>query len=71
MIFQAARDPQYPQVCRLPSASAKAARRRLGESVSRQAAEQACSKWNEKERAASVFDVLSSGDLEMAHAGGY
>jgi hypothetical protein len=66
------RPPQYPQQCKLPSKTAKDQRRRLGESIAREAAEKACAHWkNEEEREGCIFDVMATGDLELAVAGGY
>ncbi|CAB9499056.1 expressed unknown protein [Seminavis robusta] len=39
--------------------------------ISRAAAEQACAHWNAQEKPMCVSDVMASGDLDMAKAGGY
>jgi hypothetical protein len=72
-LFQTARLPQHPQKCIMPSAKATSTlRRRLEESSMDQlaAAEKACAHWG-KGKDDCVFDVLATGDLEMAEAGEY
>lgn len=68
-LFEVARAPQYPEQCIFHSAAAEEIRtRRLGESKSRASAEEACAWWGaDSERC--VFDVLVSGDIELAEAG--
>jgi hypothetical protein len=69
-LFQAVRAPQHPQVCNLPSPTAEN-RRRLGESaVSELNAEKACAHWGE-DKDSCIYDVLATGDLEMAVIGAY
>jgi hypothetical protein len=72
-IFQTARLPQHPQGCTMPLPAAKPSRlrRRLSESsVTELAAEKACAHWGEG-KDDCVFDVLTTGDLEMAVVGAY
>jgi hypothetical protein len=73
-LFQTVRLPQHPQqVCTLPPpVTASQLRRRLSESssVSQLAAEKACEHWGEG-KDDCVFDVLTTGDLEMAVVGAY
>jgi hypothetical protein len=72
-LFQTARFPQYPQKCTLPSAKATSMlRRRLSESSVEElaAAKKACEHWGEG-KDDCVFDVLATGDLEMAMVGAY
>jgi hypothetical protein len=72
-LFQTTRLPQHPQKCIMPSAKATSTlRRRLEESSMDQlaAAEKACAHWG-KGMDDCVFDVLATGDLEMAEAGSY
>jgi hypothetical protein len=72
-LFQAVRLPQHPQVCTLPPPMrASQLRRRLSESssVDELAAEKACEHWGEG-KDDCVFDVLATGDLEMAMMGAY
>jgi hypothetical protein len=71
-LFQTARFPQYPQKCTLPSTMATSMlRRRLSESsVDELAAEKACAHWGDG-KDDCVFDVLATGDLEMAMVGAY
>ncbi|CAB9509932.1 expressed unknown protein [Seminavis robusta] len=68
MLFQSVRSPQYPEPCRLPDITKTG--RRLGMGIPQESAEKACAGWRaDKERC--IEDVLKSGDLEMAEAGGY
>jgi hypothetical protein len=73
-LFHTVRLPQHPQqVCRLPPPMvASQLRRRLSESssISQLAAEKACEHWGEG-KDDCVFDVLTTGDLEMAVVGAY
>jgi hypothetical protein len=73
-LFHTVRLPQHPQqVCTLPPPmQASQLRRRLSESssVDQLAAEKACAHWGEG-KDDCVFDVLTTGDLEMAVAGAY
>jgi hypothetical protein len=71
-LFQTVRLPQHPQKCTMPSSHATSMlRRRLSESsVDQLAAEKACAHWG-KGKNDCVFDVLATGDLEMAEAGEY
>jgi hypothetical protein len=73
-LFQTVRLPQHPQqVCTLPPPmQASQLRRRLSESssISQLAAEKACEHWGEG-KDDCVFDVLTTGDLEMAVVGAY
>lgn len=66
MLFQTARFPQYPARC-LMADPAQVARRRLAEtSISDAEAEEACAHLAKEDRADCVFDVMETGDLEMA-----
>lgn len=71
MLFVAERSPQAAkgEKCVLPHPSAE--QRRLAEvSIDREAAEEACShRVDDKHKDMCIFDVMASGDLEMAHAG--
>jgi hypothetical protein len=71
-LFQTLRLPQHPQTCKLPSPEAtKQIRRRLSEtSALAEAAEVACAQWGEAKESC-VYDVLATGDLDMAQAGSY
>jgi hypothetical protein len=71
--FQTLRLPQHPMECTMPTfKQASQLRRRLSEtsSVDELAAEKACAHWGEG-KDDCVFDVLTTGDLEMAMAGSY
>ena len=68
------RPPQYPQErCRLPepATTAEERRRLLAVQVSREDAEEACKDWNEKEKEGCIYDVLATGDKQIAEAGAY
>jgi hypothetical protein len=72
-LFQTARFPQHPQMCTLPppATESRGLRRRLSESsVEELAAEKACAHLGER-KDDCVFDVLATGDLDMATAGSY
>lgn len=68
-LFRSIREPQHPQKCRLPSKSQVAAtRRRLGEGLQREAAEEACAHLKGNAFSFCVHDVVVSGDLEIAQS---
>jgi hypothetical protein len=72
-LFHTMRFPQHPQVCTMPTPAQATSqlRRRLSESsVDELAAEKACEHWGEG-KDDCVFDVLTTGDLDMAVAGTY
>jgi hypothetical protein len=71
-LFQEDRLPQHPQTCTLPSPEATSQlRRRLSEtSALSKAAEIACEHWGEGKESC-VYDIMATGDLEMAQAGSY
>jgi hypothetical protein len=70
--FQRLRLPQHPMECTLPAPmQASQIRRRLPESsIDELKAEKACEHWGEGKEDC-VFDVLTTGDLEMAMVGAY
>jgi hypothetical protein len=71
--FQTLRLPRHPTGCKMPPPKqASQLRRRLLESspVKELAAEEACAHWGEG-KDNCVFDILTTGDLEMAVAGSY
>ena len=68
ILFNSIRAPQYPQQC-VPQ-SAKAVGRRLGESITEEEARVACSHW-EEHKELCIYDVMSTGDLELAQAGAF
>jgi hypothetical protein len=73
-LFQTVRFPQHPQKCTMPTLKTTGIlRRRLMEtsSVDELAAEKACEHWGEQGKDDCVFDVLTTGDIEMAVAGAY
>jgi hypothetical protein len=71
-LFQTVRLPQHPQKCSLPSTEATSVlHRRLAESTAEKlATEKACAHWGEG-KDDCVFDVMTTGDLEMAVVGAY
>jgi hypothetical protein len=71
-LFQAVRFPQHPKKCTMPTpkATSMLRRRLLDSSVDELAAEKACAHRGEG-KDDCVFDVLATGDLEMAVAGAY
>lgn len=72
MLFQSVEEPQYPQKCVLPDPALKDEReRRLGSSISREDAEIACAEWSEQTKENCIFDVMATGDLDMASVGAY
>jgi hypothetical protein len=71
--FQTLRLPQYPMECTKPTPMATSQlRRRLAETSAADvlAAEKACAHWGEG-KDDCVYDVMTTGDLEMADAGAY
>ncbi len=72
-LFQTLRFPQHPQVCTMPTpvqATSQLRRRLLESSVDELAAEKACEHWGEG-KDDCVFDVLTTGALDMAVLGAY
>jgi hypothetical protein len=71
-LFQEARFPQHPLTCTMPPPmQVSQLRRRLSASSADElAAEKACEHWGEG-KDDCVFDVLTTGDLEMAMVGAY
>jgi hypothetical protein len=73
-LFQTVRFPQHPQKCTMPTPkTTDMLRRRLlgASSVDELAAEKACEHWGEQGKDDCVFDVLTTGDLEMAMVGAF
>jgi cysteine-rich repeat protein len=69
-LFQTPFLPQDKQVCRLPPPMKASQLRRRLSSVDELAAEKACEHWGEG-KADCVFDVMTTGDLDMAMVGSY
>jgi hypothetical protein len=60
-------EPQYPKACILPEPMELEARRRLLENpVSRAAAEKACAHALGEDKDNCIYDVMATGDLDMA-----
>lgn len=69
MLFATAREPQFPTQCNMPDPNKKPGRR-LGESIALETAHDACAHWgNQKDQC--VFDVMATGDMELADAGAF
>jgi hypothetical protein len=66
MHFQTARFPQYPESCLMADAAQVARRRLEATDITHDKAEEACAHLAEEDRADCVFDVLETGDLDMA-----
>lgn len=69
-LFQVTRDPQHPQSCDMPEETVVDDSRRLGSSLARSAAEEACAH-REEDKEECIFDVMATGDIEMAQAGAF
>jgi hypothetical protein len=74
-LFQTLRFLQHPQKCTMPTPKTTdmMLRRRLLEtsSVDELAAEKACAHWGDHGKDDCVFDILTTGDLEMAVLGAH
>ena len=71
MLFMVDAERQYPQTCVLLDTNMKESRqRRLGESISREAAEKACAHWIENKEAC-IYDVMATADIDLADAGAF
>jgi len=69
-LFQEAKGPQYPQVCNMPVE--KSTSRHLSKSmVSFEDASKACKGWSEEVKESCIYDVMATGDLDMAQAGAF
>ena len=68
-LFRVVREPQYPEACRMPTATEhKDRQNRLGQSVSKGAAEKACSHLEGAAKEGCIYDVLMVGDKDIALA---
>jgi len=63
MLFETAREPQAPQNCHIPEVATEG--RRLGESMARAEAEEACANWH-MNKEACISDVMTTGDKDLA-----
>jgi len=76
MLFKEARFPQFPAKCTMPTIPSSD-HRRLSEAaggagmISQAEAEKACANLPVEDRDACVYDVLTTGDLEMAALDGF
>jgi hypothetical protein len=68
VLFQSMQMPQYPQKCVMPITTRTKQRRRLGESISDDAAAQACAHVAKDDFDFCVFDVITTNDLAAAGA---
>lgn len=68
MLFSKADGPQFPEQCQMPSNWwARSVTRRLAEGViTQEEAEEACAHVRKSERNDCVYDVIGTGDLEIA-----
>jgi hypothetical protein len=66
MLFHQVRAPQYPQKCIMPQAQQANKIRRLTATISKEQAIEACAHWSVNGQDACIFDVMTTGDLEMA-----
>ena len=71
MLFTIPRKPQYPTKCILPDDDTTVSGRRLGETLAQENAEKACAHFSGDSHSVCVFDVLATGDQELAGAGFY
>jgi hypothetical protein len=71
LLFQKAEGPQYPQLCQMPAPMALKSRRMSESLVSFEDAAVACADWTEETRESCIYDVMSTGDLDMAQAGAF
>ena len=63
------REPQFPTKCTMPGPTKES--RRLGESIAEEAAAEACGHYDGAEMDMCIYDVMASGDLELAQAGAF
>jgi hypothetical protein len=64
------REPQFPQKCIMPGDHTASLQRRLGEkAIAHDVAQEACAKWEGDEQKHCIFDVMATGDLEVAQVG--
>lgn len=68
-LFMVNREPQFPTKCTMPGPAKES--RRLGESVAEEAAATACDHYDGNEKDMCIYDVMASGDLELAQAGAF
>lgn len=64
-IFRTVQEPQFPAKCLAPEPMDQS--RMLRHGITYQQAEEACNFWNE-DKEACIYDILATGDLEMAGA---
>jgi hypothetical protein len=70
MLFQTALGPQHPHACRMPDPTLMNDHRRLlGDTVTEEDARVACNHWEHVEPC--VYDVMKTGDLELANSDHY
>ena len=70
-LFQNQQGPQYPQLCHMPAPKVMKSRRMSESLVSFDVAAKACADWTEETRESCIYDVMSTGDLDMAEAGAF
>lgn len=68
-LFQQLKGPQYPEACEMPVPKALSQRRLAESMVSFEDASTACADWDMESKEACIYDVMATGDLEMAQGG--
>ena len=69
-LFSATSGPQFPEACVFPSPTMDSRRRLRGVNISEEAAEAACAH-KTVGREQCIYDVMATGDLDMAQAGAF
>jgi len=71
-LFMTARAPQYPVKCEMPDPVERSSRRRLGESITAEAAGIACAHVKgDHAHDMCIFDVIATNDLTVGQGGAY
>ena len=68
-LFREQKGPQYPEACEMPVPKALSERRLAESMVSFDDASKACADWDMESKEACIYDVMATGDLEMAQGG--
>lgn len=68
-LFPEKKGPQYPEACEMPVPKALSQRRLAESMVSFEDASKACADWDMESKEACIYDVMATGDLEMAQGG--
>jgi Repulsive guidance molecule (RGM) C-terminus len=70
-LFRIQREPQHPAKCEMRTRATSPQRRRLGETMAEEVAKKACAHKKGAQFHNCVFDVMATGDLELAQSGAY